>query len=794
MRARLGGARVALGGRKAGTGSTAIAAAVLAAWAAPLGAQSSQKAGEPSQTGGSAAASVADSPTPAPGTVFLTTDRFTMEDGHLGEVERGLIFLPMNRSSEGDEVVAVEFHRFPAEDPESGWDAPIFELSGGPGFGGLSNGNLEREGFYEQWIRPFTRHADYVLVGQRGFGASRPAMPCGPSERPIFDDTQPYEARMAAIAAVGAECRAFWEARGIDRHGFNVREAAADVADVARALGYERIALWGNSFGSHWATTVMRYYPDLVARAVLGGLEGPDHTYDMPGEILKALGRIAEDAERSPELENRIPEGGLLTAFETMIERLERNPVTVDVPDDSGNVRSVTVGHLIAQSVVEDGYSDVEPGTHPMAAWPADIIEMYEGDYRALAREALDEGIEGYDYGPSAGYFLYDCSSGLSRSRSERLVADPASRVLGRENWLHEGACRAWDVDLGEEFRTGFRTDVPTVIVQGTWDTSTPLENVHEMLPRFSNVKLIPVVRGTHGALWLSFRDHASGDVQRFGQNLLRFAATGDASALPDSLVLPPVNWKRPDARGVNSGAGPDAEPAESTVATADEAEVRSAAQAYLDGLLHGDIATLESAFHPETRFQGSVGGAFVDMTFEDWAESRRGKRMRPVEEYRHSIEDVLISGDAAMVRTDVDWPDTYFVDYLSLLRIGGEWKIVNKIWTQSPSPRAMARIEDLSISSEEASEYVGRYRTEGEDARSLAVTAEGTSLRLETETRRYELYFQGDDTFAPEFDVDDRVRFERGADGSVERMRIVLDEETISAVRVAPEGGSSDR
>lgn len=138
--------------------------------------------------------------------------------------------------------------------------------------------------------------------------------------------------------------------------------------------------------------------------------------------------------------------------------------------------------------------------------------------------------------------------------------------------------------------------------------------------------------------------------------------------------------------------------------ATDDEAEVRTAEQAYLDGLLHGDVAILESAFHPESRFQGSVGNALVGMTFSDWAESRRGKVMRPMEDYRHSIEDVLISGDAAVVRTDIDWPGTYFVDYLSLLRIDDEWKIVNKIWTQLANPRALGRIDDLPVPSEEAS------------------------------------------------------------------------------------------
>lgn len=79
-----------------------------------------------------------------------------------------------------------------------------------------------------------------------------------------------------------------------------------------------------------------------------------------------------------------------------------------------------------------------------------------------------------------------------------------------------------------------------------------------------------------------------------------------------------------------------------------------------------------------------------VGITFSDWAESRQGEVMRPVEDYRHSTEDVLISGDAAVVRADIDWPATYFVDYLSLLHVDDEWKIVSKIWTQ-PSEAACA-------------------------------------------------------------------------------------------------------
>ncbi|MFW6078060.1 MAG: alpha/beta fold hydrolase, partial [Gemmatimonadota bacterium] len=470
------------------------------------------------------------------------------EDGRVAEAERGLMFLPESRTSGGDDVVAVEFHRFRATSAAAAGATPIFDLWGGPGNGGLGS-NLDNEGFYERWIEPFTRHADLVVVGQRGFDASRPYLRCGESERPIFDDRLPEEERMEAVAAASAECRSFWEERGVALDGFNVREAAADVAAVARVLGYDRIALFGNSFGSHWAMAVMRYHRELVARAVIGGVEGPDNTYDMPGDVYAAMSRIAEDAEQSAELRDHVPEGGLLAALEAVVDRLRNEPATVEVEDEeSGETRTVTVDNFIAHSVTEDGYSSTADGQHPMAAWPADIIEMYHGDYEGLAREALDEEIEGYDYIPSAAYFLYDCASGISRARRGRLD-HPAASVIGRDNWLYEGACPEWGVDLGEEFRTGFRTDVPTVIVQGTWDTSTPLENVLELLPRFSDVRFIPVERGTHGALYMSFRDGASEEVERLGEALLRFAATGETGTLPDSLVLPPVEWERPDDR-----------------------------------------------------------------------------------------------------------------------------------------------------------------------------------------------------------------------------------------------------
>ena len=49
------------------------------------------------------------------------------------------------------------------------------------------------------------------------------------------------------------------------------------------------------------------------------------------------------------------------------------------------------------------------------------------------------------------------------------------------------------------------------------------------------------------------------------------------------------------------------------------------------------------------------------------------------------------ITGTAAVAKVDLQWPRVHYVDYLSLIKIGDEWKIVNKIWHQGPpvEPRA---------------------------------------------------------------------------------------------------------
>jgi hypothetical protein len=119
---------------------------------------------------------------------------------------------------------------------------------------------------------------------------------------------------------------------------------------------------------------------------------------------------------------------------------------------------------------------------------------------------------------------------------------------------------------------------------------------------------------------------------------------------------------------------------------SAENEAVYEVVQHYFDGMMRARPDLLRRAFHADARLIG-VGreGDVMIIPFEQWAASWEGREPRDVTKYHNEIVSADITGTAASVKTDLQWPDVHYVDYLSLLKVGGEWRIVNKIWWQEP-------------------------------------------------------------------------------------------------------------
>jgi hypothetical protein len=116
-----------------------------------------------------------------------------------------------------------------------------------------------------------------------------------------------------------------------------------------------------------------------------------------------------------------------------------------------------------------------------------------------------------------------------------------------------------------------------------------------------------------------------------------------------------------------------------------DEAAVRAAVQHYLDGHATGDGAHMRIAFHPEAKLFFIRNGAFTQRTSEDYIAGFSGQPAPDEAQRRRRIDDVDVTGTAAVARVVLDYPNALFTDYLSLLKIGDEWKVVNKIFHVEP-------------------------------------------------------------------------------------------------------------
>lgn len=119
-----------------------------------------------------------------------------------------------------------------------------------------------------------------------------------------------------------------------------------------------------------------------------------------------------------------------------------------------------------------------------------------------------------------------------------------------------------------------------------------------------------------------------------------------------------------------------------------DEAGVRKAIEYYLQGHATGNGENHRKAFHPEAKLFWIREGKFSQRTSEEYIAGSPGKPAADERERKRSIEMIDITGNAAVAKVVLDYPQMRFTDYMSLLKIDGEWKIVNKTFVAEPKPK----------------------------------------------------------------------------------------------------------
>ncbi len=115
------------------------------------------------------------------------------------------------------------------------------------------------------------------------------------------------------------------------------------------------------------------------------------------------------------------------------------------------------------------------------------------------------------------------------------------------------------------------------------------------------------------------------------------------------------------------------------TGAEFEEQAVREAVGHYLKGQATGDGEHYRRVFHPEARLFAVRNGEFWQLTSAEYADRAPGAPAEDEAQRQRRIDMIDIAGNAAIAKVTLDYPQVRYSDYLSLLKIDGTWKVVNK-------------------------------------------------------------------------------------------------------------------
>jgi len=404
----------------------------------------------------------------------------------LGEI--GSIQVLENRDNPKSRLIEIPFFRLKTK--SSNPLPPIFVLEGGPG----DNPSIMQK--MEDIITPislFGSRSDIVLFDQRGNGNSSPSLSCENSFSLPLGVQLDQESFTKAYRTYIQECSFYWQEGNSDLQGYNVVSMTDDIEALRKALDYEKIILFGGSFGSHLGITYIKRYPNQVDRASLDSPEGLQHTIKLPYEVDKVLVQLSDLVKADSVLSKKIP--SFISLVKETLNNLDKNPVRSKALDpETGKEIEIVVGKLdlqlaTAMTLGRMGYREL----------PYYYLQMKSGDYSWLANRSIGLRRANGNIGNLMAS-LTDCSSSITTKRKEEASRQAEDAILGDalNNVIFEVCDLLPLKDLNNELETNFTSKVPLLVICGSQDARTPIRNGMEVISNFENSRLLIVKNGSH--------------------------------------------------------------------------------------------------------------------------------------------------------------------------------------------------------------------------------------------------------------------------------------------------------
>ncbi len=368
-----------------------------------------------------------------------------------------------NRAAKRGRKIALHVVVLPATGKKPAPD-PVFFFAGGPGQSAASLAPVLAEGP----LAKIGETRDLVLLDQRGTGESNP-LTCDlygndTDLRNYFEDMFPPPKVRA--------CRDRLE-KIADLKQYTTTHAIQDLDDVRRALGYDKINLYGGSYGTTVALAYLRQYGSHVRSTVLAGVAPTDLRLPLPFArgAQFALDHLLDDCAAEAACHAAFPR--VRAELDAVLERLAQGPASVQMVNP---FTQETQRIRLSRGVFGERIRTMLYDRDVASLVPMVIHQAYAGDFRPFVLAVLPQA-RGISQSVALGmYFSVTCAEDVAFITEEDLKKETGGTFLGDYRVrVHQGACREWPrAVVPPTFIQAVRSDGPVLLLSGEVDPASP--------------------------------------------------------------------------------------------------------------------------------------------------------------------------------------------------------------------------------------------------------------------------------------------------------------------------------
>jgi pimeloyl-ACP methyl ester carboxylesterase len=384
-----------------------------------------------------------------------------------------------DRTRPGGRVVALKIVVVPAEHSPPLPDPVVF-IAGGPGGAATDAAAIILEGYGRA-----SSTRDFVFVDQRGMGEGSP-LRCK-----LFEGTD--LGTLAGGELPESRLRACLASMDADPSLYTTDVAADDLAEVLAALGYEKVNVVAESYGSFAAQALAHAHPARVRSLALNGVASPvgDFALRFAESSEAVLEQLFAECAANPACRARHPDPA--AELQKAFARLREHPAQVSATADDGNTYTATLDvNAFALTLRGSLY-----GARSRGGTLGMIHDVAEGGFDGIAPRVVLFPLMLATESSIGAYLSIACAESLAGVGEEEAKRATAKTFVGmaRVGPLLR-ACAFWPKRPSPAWlHQPVTGNLPALLVNGTMDPATPLSGFELAGSQLTNAQRV-IVRG----------------------------------------------------------------------------------------------------------------------------------------------------------------------------------------------------------------------------------------------------------------------------------------------------------